>query len=54
MSEQIKHCLQVKTVQTVLNKYIDGFWWKDNRGWTFSVEEVLLWIMDLFWPGVMI
>ncbi len=23
---QIKHCLQVQTVQTVLNKYIGGFW----------------------------
>ncbi len=25
------------------------FEWKDNRGWTFSIEEALLWIMGIFY-----
>ncbi len=34
----------------LLNKYVAGFWCdvRDNRRWTFSPEEVLLWIMDSF------
>ncbi len=41
---QIKHCLQVKTVQNSRCRWI--LMWEDNKGWTSSPEEVLLWIMD--------
>ncbi len=48
-SEQIKHCLQVKRVQ---NSSKQICWWilmgENNRGWTFSLEEALLWIMDSY------
>ncbi len=44
-SAQIKNSLQAKTV---LNKYVGNLRWEDNRGWTFSLEEALLWIMDLY------
>ncbi len=37
-----------KQSKTVLNKYIRGFWWDDNGEWTFSVVEVVLWIMDSY------
>ncbi len=46
---QIKHCLKVKTVQ---NSSKQICWWilmcEDNRGWTFSPEEALLWIKDSY------
>ncbi len=44
-SAQIKHCLQVKTVLN--NMWLD-FDVRDNRRWTFSLEEALLWIMDSY------
>ncbi len=41
-----------KQFRTGLNKYVVGFWlwevWIGVRGWTFSLEEVLLWIMDSY------
>ncbi len=39
---QIKLRLQAKTVQNH-SKQISV----DNRGWTFSLEEAVLWIMDI-------
>ncbi len=36
------------TSKTVQNKYVGNLRWEDNRGWTFSLEEALLWIMDLY------
>ncbi len=46
----IKHCLQMKTV---LNKCIYDMRFKilmreDNRRFTFSLEEALLWIVDSY------
>ncbi len=35
-----------KQSRTDLNKYVAGFDVKDNRRWTLSLEEALLWIMD--------
>ncbi len=45
---QIKQRLQDKTA---LNKYVGGFYVRDNRRWTFSLEEALLWIMDSHFSG---
>ncbi len=41
---QIKHCLSSKTV----HNQICGWFWCDKRGWTFSLEESILRIMDLY------
>ncbi len=42
---QIKHCLQVKQNRSKqICRWI--LVWEDNRRWTFSLEEVLLWIMN--------
>ncbi len=41
-SAQTKHRLQTKTA---LNKYVCGFWFQEMD---FSLEEVLLWIMDSY------
>ncbi len=46
-SAQIKHRLQTRTA---LNKYVAGFWCKRQQQMDFSLEEVLLWIMDYFLP----
>ncbi len=39
-------------MKTVWNSSKQTCWcilmWKDNRGWTFSLEEALLWITDLY------
>ncbi len=43
-SAQIKHRLPVKTA---LKKCVD-FDARDNRRWTFSLDEALLWIMDSY------
>ncbi len=46
---QIKHCLQVKTVQNSTKQICKWIlMWEDNRWWTFSLEEVLLWFMDSY------
>ncbi len=40
-----------KQFRTGLNKYVVGFWCERlnrGRGWTFSLEELLLWIMDSY------
>ncbi len=44
---QIMHNLQLKTVQNSTNKYVSGFWCEKSTGDTFSLDEALLWIMDI-------
>ncbi len=42
---QVKHRLQEKQSKTVFGRWISMC--ENNRGWTFSLEEALLWIMSL-------
>ncbi len=44
----IKHCLQAKTVKNAKQTCWWIFMWGDSRGWTFLLEEALLWIMDRY------
>ncbi len=46
---QTKHHLQVRTVQNSSKQLCLWIMWEDNREWTFTLDEVLLWIMEVFW-----
>ncbi len=51
LNQDIEHHLQAKTVLIYVDFDVRG----QLRGWTFSFEEALLWIIDsILWPEVMV
>ncbi len=44
-SAQLKRHLQMKALKELC--------YEDNRGWTFSLDEALLWIMDSYFGVLM-